>query len=37
MRDSPPEASSRPVCMEPMSTRFFSLVKPRSRGENISG
>jgi len=25
-------ASSRPTCMEPISTRFFRVVKPKSRG-----
>ena len=37
MRSKPFSASSRPVCIEPISTRFFRRVKPRSSGENISG
>ena len=32
MRAKPSVASSRPVCIDPISTRFLSVVKPRSSG-----
>jgi len=36
-RSKPFSVSSRPVCIEPIRTRFFSWVNPRSSGENSSG
>ena len=37
MRAKPSVASSSPVCIEPIRTRFFSRVKPRSSGEKRCG
>ena len=37
IRSKPFSASSSPVCIEPMMTRFFSFVNPRSRGEKRRG